>query len=91
MNEGKSVTRVDTAIPPDDPSKPESPPDLRRRVWMVSLKRAAHEFSHDECIDVAAGLTYYGGAVDLPGSARAGLAARRLRTGGVHERTRCLT
>ena len=41
MNEGKSVTRVDTAIPPDDPSKPESPPDLRRRVWMVSLKRAA--------------------------------------------------
>jgi membrane protein len=67
MNEGKSVTRVDTAIPPDDPSKPESPPDLRRRVWMVSLKRAAHEFSHDECMDLAAGLTYYGVLSIFPG------------------------
>ncbi|WP_353509869.1 YihY/virulence factor BrkB family protein [Intrasporangium sp.] len=67
MNEGTSVTRADTAIPPDDETKPESPPDLRRRVWMVSLKRAVHEFSHDECMDLAAALTYYGVLSIFPG------------------------
>ncbi|MDC5698738.1 YihY/virulence factor BrkB family protein [Intrasporangium calvum] len=67
MNEGESVERSRTAVAPDHPRKPESPPDLRPRVWKVSLKRATHEFSHDECMDLAAGLTYYGVLSIFPG------------------------
>lgn len=60
MDEGQSVERAASAPAPDDPRKPESPPDLRRRVWAVSLKRAVSEFSRDQCTDQAAALTYYG-------------------------------
>jgi membrane protein len=67
MHEGESVEREKTAVAPDHPSKVESPPDLRRRVWKVSLKRAVHEFSHDQCMDLAAGLTYYGVLAIFPG------------------------
>ncbi|GAA6527114.1 YihY/virulence factor BrkB family protein [Intrasporangium sp. DVR] len=67
MNEGESVERSRTGIAPDHPRKPESPPDLRKRIWKVSLKRAAHEFGHDECMDMAAGLTYYGVLSIFPG------------------------
>jgi len=60
MNDGASVERARTAPAPDDPRKPDSPPDLKRRVWKVSLKRALNEFGHDHCTDLAAGLTYFG-------------------------------
>ncbi|MDV3220925.1 YihY/virulence factor BrkB family protein [Intrasporangium sp.] len=67
MHEGESVERAEGAVAPDHPRKPDSPPDLRKRVWKVSLKRAVHEFSHDECLDLAAGLTYYGVLAIFPG------------------------
>lgn len=67
MNEGESVERAETALAPDHPRKPESPPDLRPKIWRTSLKRAAHEFGHDECTDLAAGLTYYGVLSIFPG------------------------
>ena len=60
MNDGASVERAQTAPAPDDPRKPESPPDLKRRVWKVSLRRAVNEFGHDHCMDLAAALTYFG-------------------------------
>lgn len=66
MREGASVERAETAPAPDDPRKPESPPDLRRRVWKVSLKRSLNEFSRDECMDIAAALTYYGVLATFP-------------------------
>ncbi len=66
MRDGASVERAQTALAPDDPRKPESPPDLRRRVWKVSLKRALNEFSRDECMDIAAALTYFGVLATFP-------------------------
>lgn len=45
---------------PDHPAKPDSPRDLWSPTWRYSLKRAVREFSADNCLDLAAALTYYG-------------------------------
>jgi membrane protein len=45
---------------PDHPTKPDSPKDLWSPTWRYSLKRALREFSADNCLDLAAALTYYG-------------------------------
>jgi membrane protein len=39
--------------------KPDSPTDLTRRAWTYTLKKAVAEFGRDECMDLAAALTYY--------------------------------
>ncbi|RPF20542.1 YihY/virulence factor BrkB family protein [Myceligenerans xiligouense] len=39
--------------------KPASPPDLRRRTWTYALRATMRQFSRDQCLDLAAGLTYY--------------------------------
>lgn len=44
---------------PDDERKPESPTDLTRPSMMYVLRKTAREFSHDQCTDLAAALTYY--------------------------------
>lgn len=44
---------------PDDPRKPDSPTDLRRPSWKYVVRKAAREFSDDQCADLAAALTYY--------------------------------
>ncbi|MFD6133984.1 YihY/virulence factor BrkB family protein [Isoptericola sp. NPDC056618] len=44
---------------PDDPRKPESPPDLKKPSWKLAFKGTVREFMDDECTDLAAGLTYY--------------------------------
>lgn len=44
---------------PDDPSKPDSPDDLTRASWLFVLRKTAYEFNKDQCLDLAAGLTYY--------------------------------
>src|SRR5438309_2332027 len=44
---------------PDGPSKPDSPDDLTNASWRFVLRKTLREFSDDECMDVAAGLTYY--------------------------------
>jgi len=38
---------------------PESPTDLSKRSWWYVARRTGREFSKDECLDLAAALTYY--------------------------------
>jgi membrane protein len=57
--EGESSVKAETAPRPDDPRKPESPPDLKKPSVMLSIKRAAQEFKRDQVTDLAAALTYY--------------------------------
>lgn len=57
--EGTSVEKNRTAPEPDDPRKPSSPPDLKRPSWKYLGTKAMHEFSRDQCTDIAAALTYY--------------------------------
>ena len=42
-----------------DAGKPESPTKLKKGTWKIGLKRAAGEFSKDQCTDLAAALTYF--------------------------------
>lgn len=53
------VTSTTDAPSPDHESKPDSPPDLTPRSWRYAAKRTLREFSADNCLDLAAGLTYY--------------------------------
>jgi len=58
-DEGSAAIKSDTAPSPDDPRKPESPPDLSTRSWKYTTKRAVAEFKRDQCTDLSASLTYY--------------------------------
>ncbi len=42
-----------------DAGKPQSPTSLKGGTWKIGLKRAAGEFSKDQCTDLAASLTYF--------------------------------
>ncbi|MFC9554940.1 YihY/virulence factor BrkB family protein [Rhodococcus sp. NPDC056960] len=44
---------------PDDPRKPDSPVDLTKPSWWYVVRKTAHEFTRDQCTDLAAALTYY--------------------------------
>src|SRR6476661_3211456 len=44
---------------PDDPRKPDSPADLTKPSWWYVIRKTAHEFTRDQCTDLAAALTYY--------------------------------
>jgi membrane protein len=44
---------------PDDPRKPDDPTDLTKRSWGYVARKTVREFSHDQCTDLAAALTYY--------------------------------
>jgi membrane protein len=44
---------------PDDRRKPDAPPDLRGRTWGYVLRSTVRQFSADQCLDLAAALTYY--------------------------------
>jgi membrane protein len=46
-------------VDPDDPRKPDSPTDLTKPSFFYVLRKTAREFSHDQCTDIAAALTYY--------------------------------
>ncbi|WP_454042712.1 YhjD/YihY/BrkB family envelope integrity protein [Cellulosimicrobium sp. Marseille-Q8652] len=49
-----------TDVPaPDDRRKPDDPTDLHAPSWKYSLKSTVSQFSRDQCLDLAAGLTYY--------------------------------
>ncbi|KQT94296.1 ribonuclease BN [Marmoricola sp. Leaf446] len=39
--------------------KPESPTELRKQSWGYVLRKTLHEFTEDQCTDLAAALTYY--------------------------------
>ena len=52
--------RTSPSMPePDDSRKPDAPTDLTRRSWFYVLRKTMHEFSQDQCTDLAAALTYY--------------------------------
>ena len=44
---------------PDDNRKPDGPTDLKKRSWFYVLRKTMHEFTEDQCTDLAAALTYY--------------------------------
>jgi membrane protein len=48
-----------TTPPPDAASKPDGPGDLHQRSWFYVARKTFREFSDDECMDLAAALTYY--------------------------------
>jgi membrane protein len=51
---------VHQALPdPDDPAKPESPTDLTKPSMLYVVRKTAREFTKDQCMDLAAALTYY--------------------------------
>ena len=51
---------------PDDPRKPQSPPDLHGRSWTFAARSAVRQFQRDECLDLAAALTYYAVLASAP-------------------------
>ncbi len=55
----KSGTDEETRPDPDDPSKPESPTELTRPSLRYVLRQTVGEFTRDQCMDLAAALTYY--------------------------------
>ncbi len=44
---------------PDDPRKPESPPDVTRSGWKYVARSSVREFFDDDLIDLSAALTYF--------------------------------
>ncbi|MFS0853660.1 YihY/virulence factor BrkB family protein [Microbacterium sp. 179-I 3D4 NHS] len=54
---GRSTTK--DAPSPERSDKPDSPADLQKRSWKYVLVKSIREFSADQCLDGAAGLTYY--------------------------------
>lgn len=59
MNEIDDASGRTDAPAPDDGRKPDAPPDLRRRTWLYVLRSTVRQFSADQCLDLAAALTYY--------------------------------
>src|SRR4051812_14785858 len=56
---GTRSTDKDTAPPPEDPRKPDSPDDITKRSWLYVARKTLREFGKDQCTDLAAALTYY--------------------------------
>jgi len=56
----QSTTAAKAQAPdPDDARKPGSPTELHGSSWRFAMRRALAQFSHDQCTDLAAALTYY--------------------------------
>ncbi|MCW2762781.1 MAG: hypothetical protein JWR85_2982, partial [Marmoricola sp.] len=59
-DEGRGENRTSPSMPePDDERKPVDPTDLTKRSWFYVLRKTFHEFTEDQCTDLAAALTYY--------------------------------
>ncbi len=56
---GDSKTGDKTTKPQVDEKRPETPTDLRKPSWKYIARKTAREFSEDQCMDLAAALTYY--------------------------------
>lgn len=48
-----------SAPAPEAEVKPDSPGDLSRRSWFYVARKTLREFGDDQCLDLAAALTYY--------------------------------
>jgi membrane protein len=51
---------------PDDARKPDSPTELHRRSWLHVGRTTVRQFSRDQCLDLAAALTYYAVLASAP-------------------------
>src|SRR6185312_4730652 len=54
-----STERAQSAPPAEDDRKPDSIGELDSRSWKFILRKTVREFSADQCLDLAAALTYY--------------------------------
>src|SRR4051794_30077624 len=57
--EGAAAAKDQTAPEPDDSRKPDSPADIDKPSWKYTARSAWAEFKSDQCMDLAAALTYY--------------------------------
>ncbi|WP_091230077.1 YihY/virulence factor BrkB family protein [Microbacterium sp. 3J1] len=56
----QTSSRSDRDAPhPEDDQKPDAPTQLEKRSWRYILVKTIREFTADQCVDAAAGLTYY--------------------------------
>jgi membrane protein len=62
----RASEREQTAPEPEDPRKPDSPTDISSPSWMYILRKTIREFTSDQCLDLAAALTYYGTLAIFP-------------------------
>lgn len=53
------TTDARSAPDPEDPRKPDGPTELHRQSWTYILRKTVREFGDDQCMDLAAALTYY--------------------------------
>ncbi len=58
-NDVGSAAAKEDAPEPDDPRKPDSPPDLTGASRRYVLRKTLREFQHDQVTDLAAALTYW--------------------------------
>lgn len=58
VDDGQSQALAN-APTPDDARKPDTPTDVTTTSWKYVAKRTFSEFGTDQCIDIAASLTYY--------------------------------
>lgn len=59
MNNADTASTRAGAPAPDDPRKPQTPPELRKRSWAYVVRTTVRQYSRDDCFDLAAALTYY--------------------------------
>lgn len=59
MNNADTASARAGAPAPDDPRKPQTPPELRKRSWAYVVRTTVRQYSRDDCFDLAAALTYY--------------------------------
>ena len=62
----QATEREQTAPEPEDPRKPDGPTDIKGPSWMYILRKTVREFTSDQCLDLAAALTYYGTLAVFP-------------------------
>lgn len=64
----RNTTAADRPVDdPEHPDKPDQPQDLTKPAWRYVLRSTFREFSEDQCLDIAAALTYYAVLALFPG------------------------
>ena len=62
----QATDREKTAPDPEDPRKADSPTDISKPSWFYIFRKTVREFTSDQCLDLAAALTYYGTLAVFP-------------------------
>lgn len=67
MNDDGTPAAPELRPAPDASEKATSLREITQHSWRYLLRRTSREFMRDECVDLAAGLTYHGVLAVLPG------------------------